>query len=48
MELQKAASADEDSYAGSLKKEKAKQEAQNKKSKADRRKDLCETLGRGC
>jgi len=37
----------EDSYAGSLKREMAKQEKQ-KKSKSDRARDLCEQLGRGC
>jgi hypothetical protein len=35
------------SYLGSLKKEQLKQE-QRKKSKVERSKDLCETLGRGC
>jgi hypothetical protein len=35
------------SYAESLKKEKAKQDAA-KKTKAQRARDLCETLGRGC
>ena len=35
------------SYLGSLQKEKLKQEAR-KKSKLERAKDLCETLGRGC
>ena len=35
------------SYLGSLQKEKMKQEAR-KKSKAERARDLCETLGRGC
>ena len=39
---------DEDlTYLGKLKKEQAKQEGR-KKSKTDRAKDLCETLGRGC
>ena len=35
------------SYFGSLQKEKVKQD-QQKRSKAQRAKDLCETLGRGC
>lgn len=34
-------------YLGKLKKEQAKQEGR-KKSKTERAKDLCETLGRGC
>jgi hypothetical protein len=38
---------DNGSYSKSLQREKAKQDAR-KKSKADRAKDLCETLGRGC
>ena len=44
----KSISAESDgSYLGSLKKEQFKQE-QRKKSKVERAKDLCETLGRGC
>ena len=44
----KSVSAESDgSYLGSLKKEQFKQE-QRKKSKVERAKDLCETLGRGC
>lgn len=37
-----------DSYVNSLKAEKAKQDASNKKSKLQRSRDLCEALGRGC
>ena len=38
---------DDGSYLSSIKKEQAKQKAQ-KKSKAQKAKDLCEALGRGC
>lgn len=40
--------ADGDKYKASLAKERAKADALSKKSKADRRRDLCEELGRGC
>jgi hypothetical protein len=48
LELQRASSKEDDSYAGSLKKEQAKQDARSKKTKEEKRRDLCETLGRGC
>ena len=38
---------DDGSYLKSLEKERIKQ-SQQKKSKTQRAKDLCETLGRGC
>ena len=43
----KQSSSDDESYANSLKREQAKQEAR-KKTKSERARDLCETLGRGC
>ena len=39
---------DGDRYKASLKKEKNKEEAISKKTKAERQRDMCETLGRGC
>jgi hypothetical protein len=38
----------QEGYLGSLQKEQAKQDGITKKSKSQRAKDLCETLGRGC
>eukprot|EP01041_Mallomonas_annulata_P013770 gene13770-29285_t len=46
-ETEQVTSNDEEGYMGSLQREKVKQQAM-KKSKAQRAKDMCETLGRGC
>lgn len=46
-DAKRSSTVDDESYANSLKKEQAKQDAR-KKSKSARAKDLCETLGRGC
>jgi hypothetical protein len=44
----KESTEDGEKYKASLAKEKAKSDAIAKKTKEERRKDLCESLGRGC